>query len=217
MWKVRRHIVRVEKLGSPDALRSLTDNLAEEGIDLIIDGMAAQHDPYGKRYAPKVFGDGRAILVGRTAQLRRGNSWKRVRSDGKGFKVSCNVPYAIYHQKGTGLYGPHKKRIVPIHAKALAFYAPGYVTKAAAGRVRYSAMAGYRFGQGQYGSAMRRKILQNAANKAVAQMKGSTLFLRSVKGAKRRMMVPEKGNMPEAWAEAFNDTCQVWFQKQFGK
>lgn len=126
--KFRRHIAKIERLSTPEAMVKLTDNLAEEAVDLIIDGMAAQHDPYGKPYAPKVFGDGRAILVGATVQLRRGNSWKRVRSDGRGFKVSCNVPYAIYHQKGTGIYGPKRRKIVPVRAKALSFEAAKLVS-----------------------------------------------------------------------------------------
>lgn len=125
--KFHRHVLRVERLGSPEKLKSLTDNLAEEAIDLILDGMARETDPYGKKHAPKVFNDGRAVLTGVSSKLRRG--WKRTRSDGKGFRVSPSAVYAKYHQEGTGIYGPKKRKIVPVNAKALRFTALGKTKK----------------------------------------------------------------------------------------
>jgi len=101
-------------------MRSLTDNLAEEALDLVEERFASQTDPYGKRWPKKVFPDGRSVLVGKTTHLRRG--WKQTRSDGKGFRISPSVTYAKY-TKGTGLWGPSRKRIVPKTKKALAFSA----------------------------------------------------------------------------------------------
>lgn len=39
--------------------------------------------------------------------------------------VGTGVSYARYVHEGTGLYGPHRARIVPTHRKALAFRSGG--------------------------------------------------------------------------------------------
>jgi hypothetical protein len=192
--KLNRRIAQIERLGSPDGMKKLTDNLAEEAVSLILWGFQIETDPYGAKWKAKVFGDGRQVLVGNTTRLRRGYKRGIVRSDGRGFRVSPSVIYARYHQEGTGIYGPKKRKIVPKNGKVLGFYAEGYISKAAAARVR-----------------------SQAGNKAVSKMKGSTLYFRSVKGCPKRMMVPRKGELPAAWGEAFIETTNEWFQQNFGK
>lgn len=38
-------------------------------------------------------------------------------------RIGTDVSYARYVHEGTGLYGPHRTRVVPLHRKALAFRA----------------------------------------------------------------------------------------------
>lgn len=44
------------------------------------------------------------------------------------FLVSDGVKYGIYHELGTGIYGPYKKRIRPVRANALRFTPKGRST-----------------------------------------------------------------------------------------
>lgn len=41
-------------------------------------------------------------------------------------RIGTNVKYATYVRRGTGIYGPHKHRIVPKTKKALAFTSKKY-------------------------------------------------------------------------------------------
>lgn len=204
--RLHRYVKQVERLGSPDAMQSLTDNLAEEAIDLIVEGMGKGVDPYGKKHAPKVFPDGRSLLVGNTTRLLRG--WKRTRSDGRGFLVTPSVEYAKYHQQGTGIYGPHKKRIVPKNAKALAFFAHGHGMAAARKRqgLLWAASLGARANS---------RTAKASFDKAMSKVKGSVMFVRSVKGCPKRLMVPRKNDLPSAWLDAFADTALDWFKANF--
>lgn len=188
---VGEYIARVERLGSRAAMRKLTDNLAEEAISLVLEGFQNETDPYGNKWPGKVFKDGRQVLVGSTTRLRRG--WKRVRSDGRGFRISPSVIYAAYHQHGTGIYGPNKKRIVPTTKKALSFSVQVQV----AAKVREGASPIVPVG------------------KRAGRWRGKRIFLRSVKGCPKRMMVPRKGELPKAWSDAFVETCNDWFEENF--
>jgi hypothetical protein len=127
--KLHKMVLKVQRLGQPEALQDLSDNLAEEAVDLVKGGFAAETDPYGKRWPNKVFGDGRQVLVGRSQQLRGG--WHRTRLDHKGFRISPSksAPYAKYHQGGTGIFGPRRSPIVPVRAKILRFTAYGKTSK----------------------------------------------------------------------------------------
>lgn len=111
-----RMIRKVERAGSSQALRTLSNNLAEEVIELIGEGFERETDPYGKAWAPKRFPDGRQVLVGKTARLRRG--WHRKSVGPSGFTIAPSVKYARYQQHGRG----------PVHAhsgKALRFMVGG--------------------------------------------------------------------------------------------
>jgi hypothetical protein len=204
--RFHRHVLRVESLGQPDALRSLTDNLAEEAIDLVLDGMSRETDPYGQRHAPKVFGDGRAVLTGQSSSLKRG--WHRVRSDGKGFRIAPSVAYAKYHQLGTGIYGPKKHRIVPKNGQFLAFTVEGYVTKSA-----YLGAKAAWASSITPGTSVR--DAKSSFKRNVSGLRSSRIFVRSVKGCRKRMMVPRKNDIPPQWKDAFVGTCNDWFAKKF--
>jgi hypothetical protein len=189
--KFRRHIGRVERLGSPDAMRRLTNNLAEEAISLVLEGFQNETDPYGNKWQRKVFKDGRQVLVGSTTRLRRG--WKRVRSDGRGFRISPSVIYAVYHQHGTGIYGPRKRRIEPTTKKVLSFKIQVPVARKARAGASPIVPVGKRAGR----------------------WRGQRIFLRSVKGCPKRLMVPRKGELPKAWSDAFIETSNEWFRHHF--
>jgi phage gpG-like protein len=125
-------------LGSANQLlEAMSRNLAEESVGLIKDGFRAQADPYGKPWQPKKYDDGRAILTGRTGNLRTG--WHVTKSTRGGFTVAPSVRYAVHHQFG----------------------------------------------------APRAKI-------------------------PKRMMVPGKGRLPQAWRDAFNESTQELLAAHFG-
>jgi hypothetical protein len=82
-------------------LDNLGKNLAEEAVDLVIQGFQAQANPYREPWAPKKMPDGRAILTGKTSRLRRG--WNRpAKKIGRyKWRIAPSVDYATYHQRGT--------------------------------------------------------------------------------------------------------------------
>jgi hypothetical protein len=91
---------KVEKAGSTAGLQSLAANLCEEAIELVAEGFERETDPYGKAWARKRFPDGRQVLVGNTARLRRG--WHRKSVSSGGFTIAPSVKYARYAQHGRG-------------------------------------------------------------------------------------------------------------------
>lgn len=110
---------KIAEVGGSKGLQELSDVLAEEALDLVAEGFRKEKDPYGKRWARKKHSDGRQVLVGRTARLRRG--WHRKASSPRGFKIGPAVNYARYHQSGTGIHGPSKRPIRPVKAKMLSW------------------------------------------------------------------------------------------------
>lgn len=150
----------VRKLGAlqEKALPVISRNMAEEGLSLIRQGFQEQSDPYGQNWKPKVFPDGRAVLVGKTARLR--NGWQVKRANRSGFLIAPSVSYAQFHQGGTGIHGPSGTRIKPKKARALRFEASG-----------------------------------------------TTVFRRSVEGAPKRKMIPDRG-LPARWRDALADTAR---------
>lgn len=100
---------------APKVLDMLSTQLAEETIDLIREGFTTTTDPYGKAWAKPKLRSGQALSL--TGGLR--SSWHRVSSNAEGFVVASGKGYAKYHQSGTGIYGPRRRRIEPIRAKAL--------------------------------------------------------------------------------------------------
>jgi phage gpG-like protein len=95
--------------------RLISGAMAEETISLIRDGFAASEDPYGKPWEPIKLRAGQPLRDSGGLQA----SWHPSDVSESGFRVSSGKAYAKFHQQGTGLYGPHKARIVPVKAKAL--------------------------------------------------------------------------------------------------
>lgn len=117
-----RFAVKLADAGTDGPLRTINEQLAEETIALIRDGFERSADPYGKPWAPLV------IRAGRPLQDSGGlkASWHRSETSADGFTVQSGKDYAVYHQGGTGIYGPRKRRIVPIRAKALRIPGVGF-------------------------------------------------------------------------------------------
>ena len=112
--KLERFAGRVNKV--PDSLITVNEQLAEETIELIREGIAKSRNPYGKKFLPLV------LRVGGTPLRDSGgmaNSWNLREATRERFVVANGKSYAIFHQRGTGIYGPRKKRIVPVNARAL--------------------------------------------------------------------------------------------------
>lgn len=102
---------------APKTLQEMAQPMAEEVLGLVQEGFAKEQNPYGEPWAPKAIPDGRSILVGKTARLRRG--WHVKRAGKSGFMVAPSVDYAGLHQN------PTKKRIKAKNGKALAFSGGG--------------------------------------------------------------------------------------------
>jgi len=117
--ELRKLASQLRNAGSDSVLRHLSDNLAEEGLSLIEEGFATETDPDGNKWAPKVFPDGRQVLVGKTTRLRRG--WHRKYVAAVGFSIAASVVDAKWQQEGTGIYGPRHTPIRPVKAKVLSF------------------------------------------------------------------------------------------------
>lgn len=111
----------------PDSLVTVNEQLAEETIELARACIATSRDPYGKKYAPLVMRDG--IPLRDSGGLA--NSFFRRNASRDGFAVANGKSYAIYHQGGTGIHGPRKKRIYPINGRFLVLPGPIYRTSVA--------------------------------------------------------------------------------------
>jgi phage gpG-like protein len=110
----------------PKAMDELSVQLAEETVHLIRDGFEKSRDPYGKKWADLKLRDGRPLED--RGQLK--GSWFRKYSDRKGFLIaSADNKKAVWHQYGTGIYGPHKERIKPKNAKAFALPVKGKMAR----------------------------------------------------------------------------------------
>lgn len=81
---------------APGLMGPISKDGAEELLGLVQDGFRAQADPYGKPWPAKKVSDGRSILVGKTARLRRG--WHTRPLGKKGFVIAPSVDYAVAHQ-----------------------------------------------------------------------------------------------------------------------
>lgn len=95
--------------------RLISDQMAEETISLIRDGFERGQDPYEQPWKPPILRAGQPLRD--TGGLQA--SWHKGEVTESGFRVSSAKSYAVFHQRGTGIYGPHKARIVPVKAKAL--------------------------------------------------------------------------------------------------
>lgn len=173
---------------APEAMDEISLQLAEETIDLIREGIADGVDPYGKPYAPLKLRDGQPLRKTGGMQV-----WQRKAAGRDGFTVASPKKYAIYHQQGTGLYGPHKKPIVP-KGGAAAFRR----------RSRAALMGtGERVG---FGKALR------------IPTQGGAIFRRSVKGTPKRRMVPDRrGPLPSKWRARYVETANEVLTEYFRK
>lgn len=176
------------------ALEDVADSAAEEAVKLVAEGFQQQSDPYGNEWKPKRHDDGRSVLVGKTARLRRGWHWKRT-GVGKR-RVYSNVDYAIYHQDGTR--GRHSEqtqhRVQP--------YANDFIQA------------------GKLGTRRGRFISRKQARKLGRG--GSAIAVHSFKitfgiGSGKipvRAMVPDSRGIPQAWSDrmgkAARDAIAEW-------
>jgi hypothetical protein len=96
---------------APKLLQAMSRDMAEEAVGLIRDGFRSQINPYGKAWQPKKRDDGRAILTGKTSNLRTG--WHVTRATRGGFTVAPSVRYAIHHQFGAPRAGIPQRMMVP--------------------------------------------------------------------------------------------------------
>lgn len=111
----------IEKLSAaPQYIRTLNDHLAEETIELVRECFETSTDPYGDRWAPLKIRSGQPLRDTGGMQV-----WHKRNLSKTGFEVFSPKMYAIYHQRGTGIYGPRKHPIVPTKARALRFLGPG--------------------------------------------------------------------------------------------
>jgi phage gpG-like protein len=104
----------------PDSMRTITANLAEETIELIREGFETATNPYGRRW------DGLKVRNGQPLRDTGGlqASWHRSHLASDRFTVASSKNYAVYHQRGTGIHGPRRRRIKPVTARALRFPGP---------------------------------------------------------------------------------------------
>jgi len=119
---LKRFEEKLSGTGGPQTLRLVNEQLAEETIGLIRDGFERSADPYGRAWEPLVIRAGRPLED--SGGLKA--SWHRSETSADGFAVESGKDYAVYHQGGTGIYGPRKTPIVPIKAKALRIPGVGF-------------------------------------------------------------------------------------------
>lgn len=191
--KLRGLRKRIESLGSDATREALAKNMAQEGKSLVVQGFRTETNPYGEKWPAKVFGDGNAVLV-RSNELRRGWSFTVSPHGFRLFPSATAQKYAKF-TLGTGLWGPHKTRIVPKNGPYLAFFVKGYVSLAAA--------------RGIVGPNRTSKAAKKSLRSVFGKKKsGSYIFVRSVKGARPRLTVPNKARgLPESWKDAFAETA----------
>lgn len=105
----------------PSALKTVSEQLAEETIELIREGFEKQRDPYGRKWKKHSQLTQRIRPGGRILEDTGGlkASWYRKGIDTGGFEVASAKATAAYAQYGTGIYGPRKRPIRPERAKAL--------------------------------------------------------------------------------------------------
>jgi len=82
---------------SPKVLQIISQNLAEETIELIREGFTREQEPSGKPWKPLKYRSGKILQD--TGRLR--SSWHRTRASKRGFTVASAVKYAPFHQTGT--------------------------------------------------------------------------------------------------------------------
>lgn len=100
---------------APGLLPVVSENLADETISLVRDGMNRGVDPYGRGYAPLKFRAGQPLQ--KTGGMLA--AWNRQHANRTSFKISNAKNYSGYHQHGTGIYGKNGAPITPKSKKSL--------------------------------------------------------------------------------------------------
>lgn len=120
--KLLKFAKKVGNLAGQNAMTAVSSALADATLELVDEGFEQEREPSGKPWPGKVFPNGKGILDG-VGRLRKSFRKKQVSS--RGFTVSSNDPKFIWHQGGTGIYGPRKRRIRPLKKKTLAWKVGG--------------------------------------------------------------------------------------------
>lgn len=81
-------------------LRRLPRDVGNEALRWFIDNFRKQQSPQGTAWAPRKDGDGSRSLLVQSGRLRRSIRLTRVTSNG--FRIGSAVPYAKYHNDGSG-------------------------------------------------------------------------------------------------------------------
>lgn len=105
---------------APERMAEVNKQLAEEALELVREGFETSTDPYGKRWADLKIRSGRPLED--TGALK---VWRRQYASTHGFGIFSPREYAVYHQQGTGIYGPKRRPIRPVQGRALRFPVPG--------------------------------------------------------------------------------------------
>lgn len=100
---------RVGSLATPAFMRQVSKEIADEGLNLVQVGFSTQTNPYHSPWAPKKYPDGRSILRGNSGRLER--SFVRLYAGPDAATIGSKARHAVFAQRGTGIYGPHKRRI----------------------------------------------------------------------------------------------------------
>jgi hypothetical protein len=110
---------------APSLVNEMGQMVAEEALDLTLEGFRKQQNPYGEDWKPKKVDDGRSILIGKSVQLKR---WQIVKKGNGKWTLSPSPTagdYAGAHQdpQPRALWGgkklpqrmmiPSKKRGLP--------------------------------------------------------------------------------------------------------
>jgi hypothetical protein len=184
---------RLRGASSSQTLREFADNVGEEVIDLIAQGFELEVDPYGEAWKkPKVIDDGRQLLVGKTANLRR--RWHAISINPDEIRIgpsADSTEYAKYHQTGTGIYG-RGTPIVLINARML-HWSDGILDEEGDG------------------------ILDEEGGGILDEEGGGKkgFFARSVRGAPARKMFPDGPELPPAWRKQLEEMASEFWTAYF--
>lgn len=112
---LKRLVKRIDEVDK-GFLRDLSKALADETVELVELGFDKERGPYGNKWRRKKRPDGRPVLVGKTARLRR---WHRAFASSRAFGVATTVEYFRHHQFGAPRAGIPVRRMVPTRSRGL--------------------------------------------------------------------------------------------------
>jgi hypothetical protein len=123
-----RFTEKVAELGKSRGLTALNKALGAEAIVQARDGFREERDPYGAKWAKKVFPDGNKVLR-KSGKLYAG--WYLSSVGPGGYTLSNREPHAKF-TFGTGVFGKSGQPIRPKNGRALRI--PGPVKRGVGGR-----------------------------------------------------------------------------------